>query len=150
MKIIEAPKPNASFKEMLEYFLKIKNLTFFDLVERSGIVQSELHKIINNNRKNVPVDKLVCICLALNLTLERSIDLLARKERNFSPANPLHEKYKYYIDMYSEEDLTYISEDSARFEVDVELYLEGFPVLPCADIDEILREIEERKNYNII
>lgn len=47
------------------------------------------------------IDVLVCICLALQLNLEQTTDLLSRAERALSPASPTHRAYKVLIELYA-------------------------------------------------
>ena len=96
------PPKNASFKEYIEYYLKIKGWSQSRLAECARLNQSQLNKIINARVNNVSVDVLVCLCLALQLTVPQSKDLMARAQRTFSPALPKHDAYQKLIALYIE------------------------------------------------
>lgn len=92
----------SSFKQCYDYYLDRAKLSENRLAKLARIEQSTINKIANNKIKNVQIDTLVCICLALGLTLEQTNDLLARRERALSPANDTHDIYKYLITYYLE------------------------------------------------
>ena len=71
------------------------------------INQSRFNKIYNGTIKNVSVDTLICICLALGLNENETHDLLARQERAFSPAELAHQAYLELIRIYSEKEIIY-------------------------------------------
>ena len=48
---------------------------------------------MNETIQNVPVKTLVSLCLVLRLNEDEAIDYLARCERAFSPAKPVHQCY---------------------------------------------------------
>lgn len=103
------------------------------------INQPRLNKICNGVIKNAGVDTLVCICLALGLTESESRDLLARQERAFSPAKPVHAAYLELIRLYSTKkrphDLSQVNLSTVLIEADHYLQERGFPELPDADRD---------------
>ncbi len=88
------PSKTASFKEYMEYYLERKNWSQNKLAIAARLNQSQVNKIINGTVYTVQVDTLVCLCLALQLNLDESKDLLARTERVFSPASTLHQTYQ--------------------------------------------------------
>ena len=101
-KKLKKPTKSASFKEYITYYMKRKNWNQTALVECSRQSQSQVSKIINGRVLWVPMDVLICIILALQLTVKESIDLLARMERAFSPASELHRAYIELIKIYSD------------------------------------------------
>ena len=70
------------------------------LAECARMDQTALSKILNEKTMNISVENLVRICLVLGLGREQAIDLMSRKERAFSPANPSHAVYLELIDLY--------------------------------------------------
>ena len=78
--------------------MKRKNLSQNKLAEYARLNQPLLNKMINGRIYDMKIDTLVCVCLALQLSLDESIDLLARAERAFSPASELHRAYQYLIE----------------------------------------------------
>lgn len=66
------------------------------------IYQQRLNKISNGIVKNVDVETLVRLCLVLGLTEQEAVDLMARRERAFSPANPLHRAYRELLGIYAQ------------------------------------------------
>lgn len=79
--------PTASFGLYLHFYAQRVGLSETVLAEFARMNQSTLNKITNIARHGVSVDTLVCLCLALGLTEEEAMDLMARKERTFSPAD---------------------------------------------------------------
>jgi hypothetical protein len=73
---------------------------------------------------------LVCLCLALGLNMEEAKDLLARYERAFSPAKPVHQAYLELIEIYSERDIDYTNLDTILTYVDEYLTARDFALLP--------------------
>ena len=55
-----------------------------------------------NPFQNVPVETLVSLCLVLRLNEDEAADYLARCERAFSPAKPVHQCYLELIRLYSQ------------------------------------------------
>ena len=95
--------------------------------------QPHLYKIINGTIHDVPIDILVSICLALRLSVDEAKDLLARKERAFSPANPAHQVYLRLIDDYHEKVMNYKDTPAVMDflrEADERLRKAGFAELP--------------------
>ena len=56
---------------------------------------------MNETIQNVPVETLVSLCLVLRLNEDEAVDYLARCERAFSPAKPVHQCYLELIRLYS-------------------------------------------------
>ena len=82
------------------------------------------------------MDALVCICLALKMSVEESKDLMARKSRAFSPADPVHQAYIELIENYQEKPLDYSNEYQVTdflCDADDALTNQGFPPLPNCD-----------------
>jgi transcriptional regulator with XRE-family HTH domain len=123
------PPKNASFKEYIEYYLKIKGWSQSRLAECARLNQSQLNKIINARVNNVSVDVLVCLCLALQLTVPQSKDLMARAQRTFSPALPKHDAYQKLIALYATMDFS--GEEARNILVHADEYLQkrNFPPL---------------------
>ena len=103
-----APKhidEKSSFTEWFFWYLDARGLSENGLAVLARIDQSELNKIVNIHsakaRKNVPVYQLVKICLALGLTENQAVDLMARRERALSPADTLHDLYRQLIRRYA-------------------------------------------------
>lgn len=95
--------------------------------------QSKLNKITTRRTKNVSVETIVCLCLALKLSPEEAIDYLARKERTFSPAKPEHKHYMELIKIYSADQSAYASGvelSSVLDRADEYLLEKGFLPLP--------------------
>lgn len=111
--------------------LSKNKLALFDRLD-----QSTLNKIANGIMKNVDVSMLVCICLALGLNEAESVDLLARRERAFSPANDTHRAYLELIRIYSAKKIDYkrMENDPQQLLEEADIYLrnEGKTPLPNA------------------
>ena len=101
------PAKSAPFKDYLNYYMDRVGLSQNKLAICARINQSRLNKIYNGTIKNVSVDTLVCICLALGLNEDETHDLLARQERAFSPAEPAHQVYLELIRIYSKKEIIY-------------------------------------------
>ena len=86
----QRPDSNASFGIYLDYYTQRAEISQNRLAACARLNQSYLNKIANGKLKNVPIEALVNICLALRLSGDEAKDLLARKERALSPANPAH------------------------------------------------------------
>ena len=95
------PCKTASFKEYIEYYIQRKNWSQSKLAVVARLNQSQVNKIINGTVYTAQVDILVCLCLALQLNLEESKDLMSRAERAFSPASELHCAYQKIIQKYA-------------------------------------------------
>ena len=100
------PKPSktASFKEYMEYYVKRRDWSQSRLAVCARLNQSQVNKIMHERVNNISVDVLVCLCLALQLTVPESKDLLARAQRAFSPALPQHDAYQKLIAIYALKD----------------------------------------------
>lgn len=97
----------ASFRQCFDYYLERTGLSETKIADYIRINQPRLNKIANGTVKNVDIPTLVCICLALGLNEAEARDLLARRERAFSPANDTHRVYLELIRMYSVKELDY-------------------------------------------
>lgn len=97
----------ASFKQYLDYYTQKVKLSENKLASIIRINQQRLNDISNGKTKNVDVETLVRICLALGLNEEQSFDLMARCERTLSPARPEHRAYRELIRLYSEKEINY-------------------------------------------
>ena len=124
------PGKTASFKEYMEYYLKRKKWSQNRLAICARLNQSQINKIINGTVYTVQVDILVCICLALQLSLAESKALMARAERAFSPAVPLHTAYQELIQLYSEKETEYGVNSNMLIEADEYLKARRLPTLP--------------------
>lgn len=127
------PGPTGSFKEYVEDYRSKKDWSEKQLADAARINQSELNKIINGVRQNVRIDYLVCICLALQISVPQSKDLLARAERAFSPASELHRAYLELIELYHEKPFSCEVNPYALIEADEFLRARGLPQLPDAN-----------------
>lgn len=101
------PAKTAPFKDYLNYYMDQVGLSQNKLAICARINQSRLNKIYNGAIKNVGVETLVCICLALGLNEDETRDLLARQERAFSPAEPAHQAYLELVRIYSKKEIIY-------------------------------------------
>lgn len=81
------------------------------------------------------VDVLVCICLALQLSLPKSKDLLARAERAFSPAQPLHDAYQELVRIYEKKMPCAKREEESNFLLDADVYLRQKHLPPLTNAD---------------
>lgn len=106
----EAPKhieATDSFKRYVDYYTQRVSLTENKLALCIRQNQQRLNKISNGKLKNVDVETLVRICLVLGLSEEESVDLMARRERALSPAEPVHQVYRELIRWYSTKSINY-------------------------------------------
>lgn len=127
------PASNASFEKYIDFYTQREKITVNRLATCARLNQSYLYKIIKGRINDVPVDILVCVCLALRLSLDEAKDLLARKERAFSPANEVHQKYMELIEKYHQKEVNYKDNKAiTRFltEADEDLRKANFPDLP--------------------
>lgn len=92
--------------------------------------QQRLNKISNGQIKNAGVETLACLCMVLALNVEEAKDLLARYERAFSPAKPVHQAYLELIAIYAERDIDYNDLDTILDYADEYLKKRGFAPLP--------------------
>lgn len=126
----------ASFKQYLDHYTQRAGLSENKLALFARLNQSTLNKIANGIMKNVDVSMLVCICLALGLNEAESVDLLARRERAFSPANDTHRVYLELIRIYSTKKIDYklLENDAQQLLEEADIYLrnEGKDPLPNA------------------
>lgn len=135
----DRPPANASFAVMLDYYCICADISQARLAICARINQPHLNKIANDRIRNVPIDILVNICLALRLSLEESVDLMARRERALSPANALHDHYKQLINVYHNKLVDYTDDQQITnflLEADNKLKELGLPPLPNADADK--------------
>lgn len=133
------PAKSALFKEYLNYYIDRVGLSQSRLAVCARINQSRFNKIYNGTIKNVSVDTLICICLALGLNENETHDLLARQERAFSPAEPAHQAYLELIQIYSEKEIIYDTTPQNLSTIleyaDVYLRERKFAELPNANLD---------------
>ena len=130
------PASNASFGIYLDYYTQRAEMSQNRLATCARINQSRLNKIANGKVKNVPIETIVNVCLALRLSQDEAKDLLARGERALSPANPAHQAYMELIGEYHQRAIDYKSDmEVANFllKADEQLQHKGFPPLPNAD-----------------
>ena len=130
------PRNDAPFGVFLDYYTQRAELTQNRLSVGARINQSRLNKIANDRIRDVSVDTLVNLCLVLHLDREEAKDLLSRKERAFSPANPVHRAYLELIDEYSSREIDYTNDmmlSTALGWADEYLASQGCPALPNAD-----------------
>ena len=127
------PADSESFGVFLSYYTQREEISQNKLAECARINQSYLNKIANGRINDVPVNTLVSICLALRLSLDEAKDLLARRERAFSPANKAHKVYMELINEYHKREVNYkdcYAVASFLLDADRRLQSEGFPTLP--------------------
>ena len=103
----------ASFKQFLTMYSDRKELSENKLAQGARITQKRLNNISNNVTKSVKIPILVALCLVLELTMDEAKDLMARKERALSPANPDHRIYAELIELYSRRNTNYIENPEA-------------------------------------
>jgi len=136
---IKPPEITAPFNQYLDYYRDRVGLSQNKLAICARINQSRLNKIYNGKIKNVGVDTLVNMCLVFALTESESRDFLARKERAFSPASPVHQAYLELIHIYSRKKLVYNTSQqnlsSILDEADEYLKERDFSELPNANLD---------------
>lgn len=97
----------ASYKLYVDLYTQRVGLTENKLAFAIRDHQQRLNNISNGNLKNVDVETLVKICLVLGLNEEESVDLMARRERALSPADPVHRVYWELICLYSKKEINY-------------------------------------------
>lgn len=138
--LVSKPCETASFGLYLDYYTTRADLTQNKLAVCARINQSRLNKIANGGIKDISVDTLVCLCLSLRLREEEVADFLARKERAFSPANPVHRHYLDLIRIYPKKQSNYnisAQELSAVLsEADDYLKEHNCAALPSCDADK--------------
>ena len=138
------PRPSelsdtASFGLYTDYYARRVGLSQNKLSVCARMSQSRLNKIVNETIQNVPVKTLVSLCLVLRLNEGTAIDYLARCERAFSPAKPVHQCYLELIRLYSktEQDYRGVSNEELQAvlnEADDYLIARGFPALPDCNL----------------
>lgn len=132
--------PTASFGLYLHFYAQRVKLSETVLAEFARMNQSTLNKITNIAGHGVSVDTLVCLCLALGLTEEEAMDLMARKERTFSPADPRHTALLELIRIYAEKEIDYTVDRVTRSTLldDADAYLieRGFAPLPNCNLQK--------------
>lgn len=126
------PDPAGSFKEYITYYRSLRGWSEEDLAYAARIKQSELNKVANRIRQNVKVDFLTCVCIALQLNIKQSRDLIARVERAFSPSSKLHAAYIELIETYNKRPFNNDIDVSIAMlnEADKFLRAKGLPSLP--------------------
>ena len=124
------PAPTAAFSLYLDYYLQRKGWSQNKLAIHARINQPQLNKMMNGNVANMRIDILTNICLALQLTLPESEDLLARAGRAFSPASPEHAAYKKLITIYAGKTFNHSYESFMLDYADEILLEQGFSKLP--------------------
>lgn len=128
------PNRDAPFEAFLQAYMNRKNWNQTQLAENARLNQAYINKLCTGRLKDKSVDRLVCVCLALQLSLEEAKDLLARAERAFSPASETHGAYQKLIALYAARPLD--AEGKIDWMDAADRYLEdlGFPPLPnCYD-----------------
>ena len=130
----------ASFRQYADFYTYRVGLTQNRLAVCSRVNQSRRNKIMNEGINVVPVDVWVNGCLVLGLDQVEAMDFLSRKERAFSPANPLHRCYLELIRIYAEKEPDYsgipvCKLSSVLDEADTYLKANGFNELPNCDHD---------------
>lgn len=126
------PDPTGSFKEYIKYYRSLRGWSEEDLATAARIKQSELNKVTNRIRQNAQVDFLTCVCIALQLNVEQSKDLMARVERACSPSSKSHTAYIELIEIYNKRPFNNDIDISiaALNEADRFLRARGLPSLP--------------------
>ncbi len=127
---VAKPSKTASFKEYMKYYCKRKNWSQNRLACVARLNQSQVNKIINGTVYTVQVDVLTSLCLALQLNLKESKDLLARAQRAFSPASELHKTYQELIETYAKKPLDCSDNVELLDEADQLLTARNLPNLP--------------------
>lgn len=75
-----------TFQEMLIYYMNIRDEKPSEIYKRAGIDRKLFSKIMNNNY-HPSKQTVIKLCLGLKLTYKQSVDLLARADYAFNPAN---------------------------------------------------------------
>ena len=138
------PRPSelsdtASFWLYTDYYARRVGLSQNKLSISARMSQSKLNKTVNETIRNVSVETLVSLCLVLRLNEDEAVDYLARRERAFSPAKPVHQCYLELIRLYSKTERNYRgvpNEDLQMVldEADDYLITKGFPALPDCNL----------------
>ena len=135
LKKLPKPSKTASFKEYIEYYVKRRGWSQSRLAVCARLNQSQVNKIMNERVNNISVDVLVCLCLALQLTVPESKDLLARAQRAFSPALPQHDAYQKLIAIYALKDFD--GEGNSNMLVYADQYLSQRNLAPLPNVNDI-------------
>lgn len=104
--IKEVLNNNDSFCDYLQHYIGKNGYSHNKFAKKAKMTPLYLTRILNANGKNVSIDTLMCICLTLHLSLEKSLDLMARAERTLSPASKSYNAYIYLINLFSNTDST--------------------------------------------
>lgn len=125
----------ASFGLYTHYYARRVGLSQNKLSVCARMSQSRLNKIVNGIIQNVSVETLVNLCLVLRLNEYEAVDYLARCERAFSPAKPVHQCYLELIRIYAQTEHNYAGIPAEKLqnvldETDDYLRAKGFPALP--------------------
>ena len=135
LKKLPKPSKTASFKEYIKYYVKRRGWSQSRLAVCARLNQSQVNKIMNERVNNISVDVLVCLCLALQLTVPESKDLLARAQRAFSPALPQHDAYQKLIAIYALKDFD--GEENSNMLVYADQYLQKRNLSPLPNVNGI-------------
>ena len=130
------PRKDASFGLYLDYYTQRAGISQNTLANCARVNQSWLNRLANDKIKDTSVGELLCLCLALRLSVKESKDLLSRKARAFSPADPMHGVYLKLIEEYHKKEIDYKNAPGiSEFLVDADntLTSKGYPPLPSAE-----------------
>lgn len=127
---LHKPAPDADFKAYMDYYMQRKGWSQQKLADAARLNQPYVSRLINGRISNLQIDTMVCLCLALQLSLQESCDLLSRVERAFSPASALHSAYQELIALYAHKPLDMQGESNMLNEADDFLKARKLPVLP--------------------
>ncbi len=114
----------------MDYYMQRKGWSQQKLADAARLNQPYVSRLINGRINNLQIDTLVCLCLALQLTLQESRDLLSRVERAFSPASALHSAYQELITLYARKSLDIRGDSNMLNEADDFLKARKLPALP--------------------
>ena len=130
------PRKDASFGSYLDFYTQRAGISQNTLANCARVNQPWLNKLVNGKIKDTSVGELLCLCLALRLSVKESKDLLSRKARAFSPADPMHGVYLKLIEEYHKKEIDYKNAPGiSEFLVDADSILtsKGYPPLPNAE-----------------
>ena len=130
------PRKDDSFGLHLNYYTQRAGISQNTLANCARVNQPWLNKLSNGKIKDTSVGELLCLCLALRLSVKESKDLLSRKARAFSPAEPMHGVYLELIEEYHKKEIDYKNAPGiSEFLVDADntLTSKGYPPLPSAE-----------------
>lgn len=114
----------------MDYYMQRKGWSQQKLADAARLNQPYVSRLINGRISNLQIDTMVCLCLALQLSLQESCDLLSRVERAFSPASALHSAYQELIALYAHKPLDMQGESNMLNEADDFLKARKLPALP--------------------